>query len=290
MKKSFKDNVSLTSEHWMSFTDMMTGLLFIFLLILVGLTIVLMLETAKLEGIIKSLNGVNPEEFRLQVTEYIQKRDQFKKFEEASEADKFIDELMKQLAGNLNKKNIKVSLNSQNKTIHIDTKVLSFEKRESAIAEDSEHRLRVIAQELYTLLNKDKSKTQKFIDGIFIEGHTDSDRFVSPGRDCRIDGDCNWELSSERAIAVWSIFKNFDGEYGNGEKLDSFINSRGEKLFSVSGYAYSRPNECSLESHLSIEEKKKVCSRIPANSAESKTMNRRIDIRFTPYHESVTGK
>lgn len=85
------------------------------------------------------------------------------------------------------------------------------------------------------------------VDAVFVEGHTDKNPFAQPGREY----DDNWDLSSARARKVFDEMKLSNG------RLVGFQNENGELLFSVSGYAESRPV-----------------------SAVADEPNRRIDLRF----------
>lgn len=67
------------------------------------------------------------------------------------------------------------------------------------------------------------------IDTIFVEGHTDSQPLVRPGYD-------NFNLSFDRARAVYS--RLLDG--GQAEALNAFRNVNKQPLFSMSGYADRR--------------------------------------------------
>jgi chemotaxis protein MotB len=74
------------------------------------------------------------------------------------------------------------------------------------------------------------AKTRGRLEAIFIEGHTDTVRTgaSSAFRD-------NWDLSAARSI---SVFKEMSGRYPS---LDHLQNSDRQPLFSVSGYADRRP-------------------------------------------------
>lgn len=88
------------------------------------------------------------------------------------------------------------------------------------------------------------------VETIFIEGHTDNvpiNNGVFPS---------NWELSTKRAINTWLVMSNAN------PRLPWFPNDKGELIFSVSGYADTRP--------------------IAENTSEAgRRENRRIDIRFS---------
>ncbi|MBE8951529.1 MAG: OmpA family protein [Quinella sp. 1Q7] len=88
------------------------------------------------------------------------------------------------------------------------------------------------------------------VETIFIEGHTDNvpiSNGVFPS---------NWELSAKRAINTWLTMS------GANPQLTALRNDKDEMIFSVSGYADTRP--------------------IAANTSEAgRGDNRRIDIRFS---------
>jgi len=99
---------------------------------------------------------------------------------------------------------------------------------------------------------------QAEVDAIFVEGHTDDVR-VSSGRRFRD----NWELSTFRAIET---YQSLAGLYPD---LRQFRNDQEMPLFSVSGYADSRPV-------------------VPNDSEENRQRNRRIDLRFIMTPPKVT--
>lgn len=88
------------------------------------------------------------------------------------------------------------------------------------------------------------------VETIFIEGHTDNipiSNGVFPS---------NWELSTKRAINTWLTMS------GANPTLATLVNDKGEQIFSVSGYADTRP--------------------IADNATDAgRRDNRRIDVRFS---------
>lgn len=104
--------------------------------------------------------------------------------------------------------------------------------------------------------------TERSIDAIFVEGHTDSDHFAGNGRMSD-----NLDLSAFRATNTFRALR------GAAPALDSLRNSAGESILSVSGYGEARP--------------------VPGNpgvTEADKSRNRRIDLRFlmdTPKAEGL---
>lgn len=73
--------------------------------------------------------------------------------------------------------------------------------------------------------------TRGKVDAVFVEGHTDTDRIKAGSS--RFDD--NWDLSAARARGVFQRLVPAGGE------LEKLRNVEGQPLFSVSGYADSRP-------------------------------------------------
>ena len=97
------------------------------------------------------------------------------------------------------------------------------------------------------------------VETIFIEGHTDNvpiNNGIFPS---------NWELSTKRAINTWLVMSSAQ------PRLPGFKNNKGELIFSVSGYADTRP----VKNNTTEAERRK---------------NRRIDIRFSMMSPSTKGK
>jgi flagellar motor protein MotB len=89
------------------------------------------------------------------------------------------------------------------------------------------------------------STAEVTLESIFLEGHADSSGQISK----------NWSLSVNRAIATYRELEH------QAPQLTSFINSAGERLFSVSGYGQYRPVDTN-------------------DNAAGRAANRRIDLRF----------
>ena len=197
------------NPYWISFSDLMSALLVVFILAAVALIIELTETQKKIEDDIQQLR--NAEQARKDIIHEIK------------------DELAKQ--------NIAVMIADNDTVLRIPETTLTFTSNSYEIPEDEELRRSIeqIGLILHATINKpfDKSKNGlmrfEYLDTVFLEGHTDS----QPSG--RVKG--NWGLSSYRAISLWEFW---DERVVVSPSLSEMKNAFGQKLFSVSGYAASR--------------------------------------------------
>jgi flagellar motor protein MotB len=212
------------NPYWISFSDIMSGLLIIFILA----SLALILELTKT---------------RTEVTDAIR---------EIIKAEQVRRQILDEIVDELRKRNIEVEVSENHTVLRIPENVLYFSSNEYRIPDDQ--RVREVVKEIGLFLYKaiTKDKRWQYLDTIFIEGHTD--RRPSP----RIMG--NWGLSTFRAISIWKFWNE---ELPPDKRLDTLKNHSGAPLFSVSGYADTRPIQAQQVTE------------------EDFRKNRRIDIRFT---------
>lgn len=217
-------NVDEENPYWMSFSDMMSALLVVFIL-------------ASVVFIYELVN--KQEQFDQEIKE-LQKAEQVRQtiIEEAYEA--------------LLAKGIKVEISQNDTVLSIPNELLGFDTGAYEIHKNFHE----VALEIGGVLNRVVSIENRvdYLDTIFIEGHTDKRPFRG------ILGKGNWGLSAFRAISLWQFWdENLLEQY----RLSLLTNKEGQPLFSVSGYAETRPI---IKDQQTSEDFKK---------------NRRIDIRFT---------
>lgn len=123
-----------------------------------------------------------------------------------------------------------------------------FDKGKAEIKEEGWRTIRVLAPALSRVLRDPRYKDE--VETVFIEGHTDNIPINTP----RFPS--NWELSTQRAINTWRAMQAVCPE------LKDLTNREGQKLFSCSGYADTRPAESN-------------------ETEEGRRRNRRIDLRIT---------
>lgn len=218
------------NPYWISFSDIMAGLLVIFVLAAVALILELEQKSQQWDETIKQIE----------------------------KAERIRKDILREIESELKDRDIPVEISENQTVIRIPADVLSFKSRKYKIPNDPLFQARAmeIGQVMYSAITK--GNRLEFLDTIFVEGHTDKKRYSNPA----IHG--NWGLSTLRAISVWNFWNS---DQNSGINLEELENSNGNKLFSVSGYAATRPNEATLGDD--------------PNSEDSLRKNRRIDIRFT---------
>ncbi len=219
----YKRKIDEENPYFLSFSDIMSGLLIIFILA----TLYLMIELQeKIDFIDRSVV-------------------------ELAKANKVRSNILKEMKDMLEKQGVQVEIVNNDSILRVPTDQLHFKQGRYSVPESKLYILDLIGQSLYDSITK--LNRIKYIDTIFIEGHTDS----VPAKTLPMG---NWGLSTFRAIFVWNYWRK-NSVYGNS--LNSLRNAKGEPIFSVSGYADTR--------RIDKEEKNKAGLK----------KNRRIDIRFT---------
>ncbi len=299
-----KEQTEIGSNFWISFTDIMSCLLLIFLFLLTINLVSAQADSATPEAMRAKIHELsvkvtNLEEqnsqlradyedlkkknsqlawFKDRYSEYKEKYErmvsEYGAYDAYDSAEKKLIDSIEKLTAEINRDlddEKRVVFDKTSKTIHIPESLIRFEKGKSDLPQDRDTRL-FISNLSSKLDNHLKTlRKQSLVDSVFIEGHTDSD----PVRSDPEKG--NWKLSSDRAINFWlALDKN--------KNLSKLQNSDGAKLFSVSGYADSRPHECSIDgrSYRTLE-----CNWDELTKVESDSLKRRIDIRFNTYHKGL---
>ncbi|WP_244506120.1 OmpA/MotB family protein [Microbulbifer marinus] len=217
------------NPYWMSFSDIMAGLLVIFVLAVVALVLELMQKRQDWDAAINEIR----------------------------EAEEVRAELLREIEQELRKKDIRVSLGENDTVLRIPEDVLAFRSGRYEVPEDE--RSQKVTLEIGRVLfaSIEKNDRWKYLDTVFVEGHTDK----IPYRNAAIQE--NWGLSTFRAISVWRYWNE---KLPKGQRPEELVSHDHKKLFSVSGYAETRPRLDTLKD---------------PDSKKSLKKNRRIDIRFT---------
>lgn len=280
MKKSRKPlQENYSTEGWMSFSDIMTGLLFIFLLIIMTMMYLNREENTRYRDLQEREAALN-EKIKLMAEREHKLEEHIKTVNsQIKEPEEKTHEIMALITSDLKRKGINVSLDKKNNVIHVLDSELKFESGEYSIPGQYDQTVRILTDEISSVLmkNADSGNRIHFIDTIFIEGHTDKVFY----NNSRLFG--NWGLSTLRAISVWNTMNEY-----SEKSLEKYRNTDGRPLFSVSGYADMRPNPCSNEGDSKFRTQEACGDAVyPLSENDSNAKNRRIDIRFFPHMEKI---
>ena len=190
------------NPYWISFSDIMSGLLVIF--VLASLALILELTVTRFE-----------------VSDAIR---------EIDKSEQVRRDILQEIEDGLKRKNINVKISDNHTVLRIPDNILSFANNEYGIPDSAGMKETTIdiGHVIYAAITKENR--WKHLDTIFIEGHTDcrpSPRHMG-----------NWGLSTFRAITVWDYWNKHLPE---AMRLDKLKNHLGDPLFSVSGYGATRP-------------------------------------------------
>lgn len=229
--KSNDANVDEDNPYWMSFSDIMSALLVIFILA----SVVLILQLMEIQQELK--------ERQIRFDEEIY---ELKKAEEVRRT--ILDEAVEALR----QRGIVVEISQNHTVLSIPNDLLGFDTGAYEIHSGYQAQALEIGKVLNEVISLDDRVD--FLDTIFIEGHTDNRPLAG------FMGKGNWGLSTFRAISLWQFWES---EFSDTKPLSRLANKDGSPLFSVSGYAETRPVV------------------VDQQTAEDFKRNRRIDIRFT---------
>jgi len=220
--------VAEEENYFVSMTDLMVGLVFVFI-------ILLMYFAMQFQDVTEELTG----------------------------ASKTRTEILEKLQKTLKERGVEVKIDPQDGVLRLPDSIL-FDSGQSILKPEGQRAVAHLAEALNDVLpcyseGVAKStrcpKSEHRIESVYIEGHTDSDRFAGNGglRD-------NWDLSVVRATNTYRALIEFKPPLGVlcAEKAE-----RCDPVLSVSGYGPQRP--------------------VPGNvgtELERKSRNRRIDLRL----------
>lgn len=200
-----QDPIKVDEEnpYWISFADLMSALLVIFILAAVALIIELTQRTQGIDD----------------------------KIDELKKAEQTRHDILFEVKEELAKQNIKVLIADNETVIRIPEQTLSFHSGQDLIPREEVRSVKSIGVVLHAAIMK--NNRFDYLDTVFIEGHTDS----VPIKFGKYRTKGNWGLSTDRAITVWKLWTE---ELKLTPALNGLMNHSDENLFSVSGYAATR--------------------------------------------------
>lgn len=235
---------------WISFSDLMTALLTVFMLAAVALVFSLTQEQDALAQV-----RAEAEEAKAAAEAAQARGDRFDAIlNNLSTSEEVRAELVAEIRESLAAQGIEVEIDAAHTVIRVPVELLGFDSGSSDIRPQHEGSALAIGAVISEALVKDERYRQ--LDTVFVEGHTDD-----VPMDSLYGG--NWGLSSNRAISLWRLW-----EGRLPVDLGGLVGHAGERLFSVSGYAETRPVN------------------VVQTTEDERAANRRIDIRFTEHRFS----
>lgn len=235
--------------YLISVSDMMSGLLFIFIITLVAFIINFQDAIQKQKEVTRTQTEI------------------VKRF---TNLDETRSELLLLLKQKLEAENIIVEVDAEHGVLRLTENAVQFETASASLDEQNELNLKIIGKVLDAVIpcyaanpptHHDCEGFEEFqgkIDSIFVEGHTDN----VPMKSYKYKD--NWDLSASRAITAYRVLIP-------NTVLNQIVNVNMQPIFSVSGYGEGRPVAGHSYSY-----------------PKSDPTNRRIDLRFIMTPPSLT--
>lgn len=235
---------------WISFSDFMTALVTVFMLAAVALVFSL---TQEQDALVKAKDDAIKAKAAAEAAKA--RGDKFDALlGSLGTGEKTRADMVNEIRSKLAAQGIRVDVDPTSSVLRVPVDLLGFDSGSSDISPQHRANALVIGQVISEVLLEDDR--YKVLDTVFVEGHTDNQPMTG------VFGG-NWGLSTNRAIALWRLW---EGDLPTG--LNTLVGHSGERLFSVSGYADTRP-----------------LKRRQATDSD-RAANRRIDIRFTEHRLS----
>lgn len=207
--RSKEINVDEENPYWMSFSDMMSALLVVFILA----SVILILQLMEMQKELKERQMRFEEELVV-----------LKKAEQVRHT------ILEEAVSALRKRGIQVDISENHTVLSISNELLGFNTGAYDINPAYQAQALEIGKVIHEVISKDQRTD--FLDTIFVEGHTDNRAFQG------FMGKGNWGLSTFRAISLWQFWES---ALPSNEQLSQLTNQDKKPLFSVSGYGETRP-------------------------------------------------
>jgi chemotaxis protein MotB len=250
-------------NYFVSMTDMMVGMLFIFIILLMSFALLFRQQTDATNETrtskIKHANEIERklEDLEIKITLQIDK---------IREATLLRQKLLREIDAQLRRENLIVQVDESNGVLRLTEDTIRFRQNDASLSDGARQNVGKIARVLARVLpayvscpgglsaSACQNKTTASVETVFIEGHTDA---VGPDEQ-------NWVLSAQRAASTYRELTTVSRE------MRQFRNRSGQELLSISGYSSTRPID-------------------PANTAAAWDKNRRIDLRFVMDTDQAAG-
>lgn len=240
-------HVEEDENYFISMTDMMVGVLFVFIILLMVFAMNLRQETDTSQETIEQLRKVaqTAEEVKQEVQAL--QRQVSTEIEAVSAAAAVKEQLLTELEQELERAGLTVTVDVDNGVLRLNEDAINFASDRSELTGSAAVNVERLASVLAVTLPRylpAGGERQAYLETMFIEGHTD--RSGTPQR--------NWTLSTERAVnTFWRLISA-------QPSLVTLTNRQQQPVLSAAGYADARP--------------------IPGVDPGELDRQRRIDLRF----------
>lgn len=287
--KPYSNHSDLQAEeddenYFVSLSDLMTGVLFVFVILTTALALHYHLKAGELSDALHKTSVAQSEASAARGDAVKAKSDAVKakgEAEQAAEAardakgkaikvqealdalakvlrerEQLRKEELQGLVARLREKHLTVELDETNGILRLPERLL-FRTGEAQLQPDGESALALFAKEMLPVVRRGCGDSPLKWEAIYIEGHTDNVPIH------RTEFASNWELSSARAIRTSSTLQAAEPALG------MLKNHQGKAVIGISGYADQRP--------------------VADNDSDAgRQKNRRIDVRFVMAYPSKT--
>jgi flagellar motor protein MotB len=262
-------------NYFVSMTDMMVGILFIFIIMLMVFALQFQQQTDTTEQ--QAIESkVQIEEVLEKVREVSEQLNSLrskinKELEDLSQSQKERTALLNDLERELKATGLDVQIDRENGVLRLTENAIRFATDKSNLNAQASENVRKLATVLAKVLPRYTSCVSAHgtancqqlapgaaIDTVFIEGHTDQQGSDTAAGDSR-----NWQLSTERAVETYRALTAFQ------PSLRTLSNPEKKEILSVSGYSSTRPIPGTERASDGIETVRQALEK-----------NRRIDMRF----------
>lgn len=161
-------------------------------------------------------------------------------------------EMLLKLKERLREEKINVFIEEDKGVLHLPEKSVLFESGSHETNAEGKEVIKKLGRAIYDTINEPDTNYRNKIGTIFIEGHTDDVRHWDSTEESTSKFDnYNWSLSTRRAIYTWEVMSQATPE------LVTFKNYEQEPVFSCSGYGPTRPIDFDYKKESSNENEKK---------------------------------
>lgn len=246
------------ANYLISVSDIMMGLLYVFIIMIVSYAFLVQQTEKKMVQAIEDAEVAEEKSVQSQNKAERLEKETLLALKRLSDSRITRTSLLKDIQNDLNNEHIQIIIDENSGIVRLPEGVVTFKHGEAEFQDKtSEENLFKVAEALNRIIpcylpnyqsNHCEKAPSHYLEAVFIEGHTDT---TGPE-------DINWRLSTQRALkAFWFIT---DAQ----PDLKQYTNELGQPLLSVSGYGKLRPQPRDPQ----------------MDEATYHSINRRIDFRF----------